>query len=240
MWRKSTAIRHISALNSELICPGSSIGRATALYAGSTGSVQGCWPEYFPGHCQSRFERMEKHRSRARAQAGFIRQPCPGQHWGLRPFQPDCSRSPTAETRRRERRQCRCESCREHQFFLRAASIKVMQRSFKPQNTGQYRGSPPSSKWIVGVMDCWSLPTCQSHCTPCIQSLQPHCSTLLAGSSNSRTAPFEGARGGANPSPAAISNLKSKFRTLGGEIGSCLAYTQKSEGQNLPERPLPF
>jgi hypothetical protein len=34
--------------------------------------------------------------------------------------------------------------------------------------------------------------------------------------------------------------LKSKFRTLGGEIGSCLAYTQKSEGQNLPERPLPF
>jgi len=31
--------------------------------------------------------------------------------------------------------------------------------------------------------------------------------------------------------------LKSKFRTLGGEIGSCLAYTQKSEGQNLPERP---
>ena len=27
---------------------------------------------------------------------------------------------------------------------------------------------------------------------------------------------------------------------LGGEIGSRLAYTQKSEGQNLPERPFPF
>jgi hypothetical protein len=28
------------------------------------------------------------------------------------------------------------------------------------------------------------------------------------------------------------------YLTLGGEIGSCLAYTQKSEGQNLPERPV--
>jgi hypothetical protein len=79
-------------------------------------------------------------RSRASAQAGFIRPLCRGQHWGLRPFPPpcsrlrisfvkkscrgstgwrlhfSCSRSPTAETRRRERRQCRCESCREHQF----------------------------------------------------------------------------------------------------------------------------
>jgi len=29
------------------------------------------------------------------------------------------------------------------------------------------------------------------------------------------------------------------FETLGGEIESRLAYTQKSEGQNLPGRPLP-
>src|SRR6266487_3571139 len=36
-----------------------------------------------------------------------------------------CSRSPTAETRRRERRQCRCESRREHQFT-----------ESKPQQTG--------------------------------------------------------------------------------------------------------
>src|SRR5437899_8340967 len=38
-----------------------------------------------------------------------------------------------AETRRRERRQCGCESCREHQF--RPASIKVMQRTFNPLNS---------------------------------------------------------------------------------------------------------
>ena len=30
---------------------------------------------------------------------------------------------------------------------------------------------------------------------------------------------------------------KSALKTLGGEIESRLAYTQKSEGQNLPERP---
>jgi hypothetical protein len=30
----------------------------------------------------------------------------------------------------------------------------------------------------------------------------------------------------------------SAFKTLGGETESHLAYTQKSEGQNLPERPL--
>ena len=30
----------------------------------------------------------------------------------------------------------------------------------------------------------------------------------------------------------------SALKTLGGEIGSRLAYTQKSEGQNLPERTI--
>jgi hypothetical protein len=53
----------------------------------------------------------------------------------------------------------------------------------------------------------------------------------LPGRLISRTPPFEGGREGAKPSPAAI------FFTLGGEIGSRLAYTQKSEGQNLLERP---
>ena len=47
----------------------------------------------------------------------------------------------------------------------------------------------------------------------------------------SRTSPLEGERGGASPSPAANSF------SLGGEIVSRLAYTQKSEGQNLLERP---
>ena len=94
-------------------------------------------------------------RSRASAQAGFIRPPCPGQHWGLRPLSPPCSslrisfvkkssrgstgwrlhfhcsRSPTAETRRRERRQCRCESCREHQFHGAEATAD-RHRTFNP------------------------------------------------------------------------------------------------------------
>ena len=54
---------------------------------------------------------------------------------------------------------------------------------------------------------------------------------FLPGRLISRTPPFEGGHVGANPAPAANS------LPLGGEIGSRLAYTQKSEGQNLPERP---
>ena len=54
---------------------------------------------------------------------------------------------------------------------------------------------------------------------------------LLPGRLISRTPPFEGGHVGANPAPAAISF------PLGGETGSHLAYTQKSEGQNLPGRP---
>src|SRR5262245_19261189 len=57
--------------------------------------------------------------------------------------------------------------------------------------------------------------------------------TTLPGRLISRTAPFEGACAGASPAPAA--NLP-----LGGEIASRLAYTQKSRGQDLPERPLPL
>ena len=53
---------------------------------------------------------------------------------------------------------------------------------------------------------------------------------FMPGRLTSRTPPFEGGHVGANPAPAANS-------PLGGEIASRLAYTQKSEGQNLPERP---
>ena len=51
-------------------------------------------------------------------QASFVRKSGRGST-GRRPH-PVRSRSPTAETRRRERRQCRCESCREHHFGLQA------------------------------------------------------------------------------------------------------------------------
>ena len=80
----------------------------------------------------------------------------------------------------------------------------------------------------------------------------------------SRTPPFDGGYVGANPAPAAIPSAerrvwnvefgempgrvgrfhsalripKSALESLGGEIGSRLAYTQQSEGQNLPERPV--
>src|ERR1051326_676298 len=57
-----------------------------------------------------------------------------------------------------------------------------------------------------------------------------------AGSSNRRTAPFEGANAGAIPAPAA-SFGKSSFDPPDGEIESRLAYTQKSRGQNLLGRP---
>jgi hypothetical protein len=69
-----------------------------------------------------------------------------------------CSRSPTAETRRRERRQCRCNGGRAQapaasirlrrwatagQAIFRPASFKVKPRSFKPWNPERYRGGPP-------------------------------------------------------------------------------------------------
>jgi hypothetical protein len=58
---------------------------------------------------------------------------------------------------------------------------------------------------------------------------------FLPGRLISRTPPFEGGHVGANPAPAA--NFGKLSFPLGGEIASRLAYTQKSEGQNLPERP---
>ena len=51
-------------------------------------------------------------------QASFVRKSGRGSTGRrLHPFR---SRSPTADTRRRERRQCRCESCREHHLGLQA------------------------------------------------------------------------------------------------------------------------
>lgn len=57
-------------------------------------------------------------------------------------------------------------------------------------------------------------------------------SIFAAGSSNSRTSPFEGERGGANPSPAAIF-----MSSPDGETGSRLSYKQESEAQLLLGRP---
>ena len=59
---------------------------------------------------------------------------------------------------------------------------------------------------------------------------------FLPGRLISRTPPFEGGHVGANPTPTANFD-RSSFDPLGGETGSHLAYTQKSEGQHLPERP---
>ncbi len=129
-------------------------------------------------------------RSRASAQAGFIRQPCPGQHWGPRPFTPPCSslwisfvkKSCRGSTGGRLHLFCSCSptsrdttsraSLVQVRILARApfrpASIKVMQRTFNPLNRERYPGGPP-----------------------------------LPGRLTSRTSPFEGERGGANPSPAA-------------------------------------
>ena len=85
------------------------------------------------------------------------------------------------------------------------ASIKVMQRTFNPLNWERYPGGPPSSDWSDGVVDCWSVAgiwrwVCahQSNTLPLHYPI-----SRRAGSSNSRTSPFEGERGGASPSPAA-------------------------------------
>ena len=53
--------------------------------------------------------------------------------------------SPTAEARRRERRQCGCESRSGHHFqfsFLRTASFAAKQPAFNRQSTGRHRGGP--------------------------------------------------------------------------------------------------
>ena len=107
------------------------------------------------GAPNSEWWQRTSNRRRTSVQAGVISQPRPGQHWGLRPFSPPCSslrisfveklsrgstgwrlhflcsRSPTAETRRRERRQCRCESCRGHQFHGAEATVD-RHRTFNP------------------------------------------------------------------------------------------------------------
>ena len=52
---------------------------------------------------------------------------------------------------------------------FRPASIKVMQRTFNPQNRARYPGGPPSLDWNDGVMDCWSnASTVSSGCLPLI------------------------------------------------------------------------
>jgi hypothetical protein len=58
---------------------------------------------------------------------------------------------------------------------------------------------------------------------------------------NSSIPDFDPDGPGANPGEAAILQVEIRWQVelgpLGGEIESRLAYTQKSEGQNLPERP---
>ena len=58
-------------------CPQSILSDALLWYGSQLGAT--------PGGGSS-LVAVRKHRSRATAQAGFIRPPCPGQHWGLRPF----------------------------------------------------------------------------------------------------------------------------------------------------------
>ena len=87
------------------------------------------------------------------------------------------SGSPTAEARRRGRRQCRCDSCHEHRF-----------KELKPQQTG------------TGLLIRYGEVATTSG------------STTLAGSSNRRTAPFEGANAGAIPAPVASLRLTATSR----------------------------
>jgi hypothetical protein len=109
---------------------------------------------------------------------------------------------------------------------IRPASIKVMQRTFNPQNRARYPGGPP---FIAGSSNR--------------RTALPHCGTRMLVHCNSRKrttqfgepnlqglgSPFQPRQRGKLPPP----------NTPGGEIASCLAYTQKSRGQNLPGRPLP-
>ena len=114
------------------------------------------------------------------------------------------------------------------------ASIKVMQRTFNPQNRARYPGGPPFFRSEDGEskMEDGGARICY------LRISIFHLRFKNAGSSNRRTAPFEGANAGAIPAPTANVG-KSSFDPPGGEIESRLAYTQKSEGQNLTGRPLP-
>jgi len=68
---------------------------------------------------------VRKDRSRASAQAGFIRPPCPGQHWGLRPFPPPCSSLQVSFVRR----PCRGSTGGRLQFPCSCNSITRVQPS---------------------------------------------------------------------------------------------------------------
>ena len=98
----------------------------------------------------------------------FVKNSCRGStDWSIQFLR---SRSPTEETRRRERRQCKCESCREHHFT-----------ESKPQQTG------------TGLLIRHGEVATTSGST----------NSKMPGRLISRTSPFEGDCGGANPSPAA-------------------------------------
>ena len=120
-------------------------------------------------------------------QASFVRKSRRGSTGGRLHFLR--SRSPTAETRRRERRQCRCESCREH-HFLALQALTVMQRTFNPWKAGPC------------ATICGAEATADRH--PTFNRVCTSGSTIfLPGRLISRTPPFEGEHGGANPAPAA-------------------------------------
>ena len=117
----------------------------------------------------------------------------------------------------------------EHNF--RPASIKVMQRSFKPLNRERYPGGPPFAESsnrrtapFEGAYVGASPAPAASLRSSSFGSVnhQQVWATL-----SRRSAPREG---GCNSSPG------SQFPP-GGEIELRLAYTQKSKGQNLPGRP---
>src|SRR5687768_3859566 len=137
----------------------------------------------------------------------------------------------------------RTQRSRHSDEFSRLASIKVMQRTFNPQNRARYPGGPPI------LNSAFQLPICNFQFAICFQN--------IAASFNSKTAPFEGAHVGATP--AAAANFKapaypmwtaatcrrfkiatrrdSFFSTLGSETESRLAYIQKSGVQLPPARP---
>ncbi len=207
-------------------------------------------------------------RSRASAQAGFIRPPCPGQHWGLRPCfarrpppsfgwrailaswqqpagalctdaEPEQhrreapshrSRSPSVCTRPRDttprasslhvqllpRAPTWCSPSGGSASPLWPASIEVMQRTFNPRNRERYPGGPPS----FALSPPWTGSERGMPSVACGEGgPQPSGSELrmarqdFAGSSNSRTSPFEGEDDGAIPSPAANVNAELGVRS---------------------------
>ena len=135
---------------------------------------------------------IQNDRSRTSVQAGVISQPSPGQHWGLRPFRLHVPMHRDGFLLQRNR--AGAAPAGESISFAR-----VVQQQRHDVESVASAGAIPAASTIFRPASFKVKPRSFKPWNPERYRGGPP----FAGSSNRRTAPFEGAYVGANPAPAA-------------------------------------